>query len=782
MSRNSIGFRNARTTQSKPQATRGFLMTSETMNRDRRNTLIAAVVGAVLASYASGAAALDFEFDNGGTLNWNTTLSAGASWRAEDPSRMLYTRADGSLLGLYTGTVMANGMPVPKGDAYGGQQSAGDGNLNYAKGDMFSQPWKLISDVEYKKGDFGGLVRIKAWYDYALSERKVRFGSQANNFNGERPGLLSGLPLCAPGTNAANCMANSLPGQNVWPRAKLSDKGFETEQKFSNLMLLDAYAYGTFHPGSTDLQLRLGNQVVNWGESVFIQGVNQINPIDVPAARRAGAELKEVLLPVWMAYANWGLPYGSLEAFYQLQWNNTSVDGCGTYFTQTGTLISTDPGQCKSITVLGGQNGNAAAGTTTPLVPQLGSQVYLQATGAYLTAVEGKKAKDSGQFGVAYHFPVDKLDTEFGLYAMNIHSRLPISSGRSGTNPKDLTAGQRAVLQGAGLLPAAPDAWGWYWKSPANTVRYHSMPAGMSVGYNGVLRAFGQPANLQSGVGYWEYPEDIQVFGVSAATNLVGWSVSSELSYTHDAPVQINGNDLIGASIQGLGPMSERLRIVAQESAGAYSQGYDRFNKTQFQVNTVKTFNNIIGADTMLLIGEVGAQWNNVPDYTKGGIRYGRGFMFGSASSPAYLDPANLAAEGQPGFGVFSRGDLCNPVLGYAPVPLPNGNYNASPLGCKNDGFVTDFAWGYRLRVSADYSNVFGSGVTATPSVFWSQDVTGVSMDPTFNEGRKTLGLGVKFSYNKKYTLDMNYVTYDNNTYDGLYDRDYYSASVGVTF
>ena len=37
-----------------------------------------------------------------------------------------------------------------------------------------------------------------------------------------------------------------------------------------------------------DLQMRLGNQVINWGESVFIQGVNQFNPIDVPAARRAG--------------------------------------------------------------------------------------------------------------------------------------------------------------------------------------------------------------------------------------------------------------------------------------------------------------------------------------------------------------------------------------------------------------------------------------------------------------------------------------------------------------
>jgi hypothetical protein len=184
----------------------------------------------------------------------------------------------------------------------------------------------------------------------------------------------------------------------------------------------------------------------------------------------------------------------------------------------------------------------------------------------------------------------------------------------------------------------------------------------------------------------------------------------------------------------------------------------------------------------VLIIGEVGMQKNNVPDYTKGGIRYGRGFMYGSGSTPAYLADENLAHEGQPGFGSLSGGNLCSPTLQNAPVPIANANYNASYLGCKNDGYVTDLAWGYRLRVSADYSNMFNSGVTMTPSLFWSQDVEGVSMDPTFNQGRATLGLGLKFTYNKKYTFDTNWVQYTNNTYDPLFDRDYYSASLAVTF
>jgi len=219
---------------------------------------------------------------------------------------------------------------------------------------------------------------------------------------------------------------------------------------------------------------------------------------------------------------------------------------------------------------------------------------------------------------------------------------------------------------------------------------------------------------------------------------------------------------------------------VAQGSEGGYLRGYDRFDKTQFQVNVVKQFSNLLGADNLLVVGEVGSQWNNVPNYKKGGLRYGRGFMFGYGSGPEW--GVTGLPEGQPGFGAFSGGNLCSPTMQNAPLPVANSFYNPQPEGCKNDGYVTDQAWGYRLRVTADYLNVFNSGITVTPSVFWSQDVDGVSMDPQFTEDRQVLGLGAKFTYNKKYVLDLNYVTYGNNNFDPVFDRDYYSAAVSVTF
>lgn len=767
-------------------------MTTETMNRDRRSATLAAVIGTVLASYAGSAAALEFEFDDGARLNWNTTVSAGASIRAEDPSRLLYTKADGSLIGLTSGP-RPPGTGVGPKDGLAGNQAASSANLNYASGDMFSAPLKIVSDLEYKKGRFGALVRGKAWYDYALENTDVRIGNQVNNYNGGRPdldapryGIPGSYPPCVGALangNVPNCMPIGGPNVGRWPKAELSDQGFETEQKFTNAMLLDAYVYGSFDFEGTDLQLRLGNQVVNWGESIFIQGVNQINPIDVPAARRPGTELKEILLPVWMAYANWGFDWGSIEAFYQLEWQNTSIDACGTYWAVTENNISVNPGQCNSATVITSVIGGAVSGTSSPLYPQLGSNPYAQANGLYVPLVKGKEARDNGQAGIAIRFPIEKLDTEIGLYAENIHSRLPFISGLAGSLPTELPGGAWILPPGT-LSPlqtnpypvAFMNAGLPVWRVPGSgpnplDPNDDTVLRGPSAAHAALARALGVP--VTPGRSFWEYPEDMHIFGISAATNLLGWSVSAEASLQQNIPAQVNGNDLLNGLLSFVGPNAKEGLEAALKGKDGYAKGYDLFTKQQFQVNTVKTFSNIFGAENMLIVGEVGMQTNNVPDYTKGKVRYGRGFMFGFGSNQQLAQNPATA---------LTQGNTCSPTLTGAPVPIPNPTYNPQPNGCKNDGYITDFAWGYRLRINADYNNVFDTGVTVTPSVFWAHDVDGVSIDPTFNDGRQTLGLGLKFSLNKRYTIETNYVNYNEAKYDPLGDRDFYSVSASVTF
>jgi hypothetical protein len=747
----------------RPDFIGGQLMRNRNVVRPRNRGPLAVAIGVTLASSAGSAHALDFEFDNGVTVNWNTTLSVGSSWRAEDPSRELYTKAGGSLIGLTSGPTLP---PVPPNALIGPNDGlagngAESGTLNYDKGDRFSTPFKLVSDIEIRKGNFGGLVRFKAWYDQALNENDVRLGNQANNYNGVRPGL---------GPQPGGTFIPPLDGN--WPRQPLSDVAFEDEQKFDNAMLLDAYLYGTFEVGNSDLQLRLGRQVVNWGESVFIQGINQINPIDVPAARRPGTELKEVLQPVGMAYLNWGFGFGSVEAFYQFEWQNTSIDSCGTYWAVTEGIISSRAGQCNAATHITQVYGSALPNGV--IVPQLGSNVFAQANGLYVPLVNGKDASDTGQFGLAIRIPVDAISTEFGIYGMNIHSRLPMISGISGTNPDEIPEPYRTILIQQGVVGFDTGPGGIqlpFWRlTPTATIRN---PAPVHAAL--IAQATGGAVQVNPGRSYWEYPEDIQIYGLTAATNLFGWSVSAEASHQIDVPVQVNGNDLLQSLLTFLGPNGEEGVAAALQGDGGYLRGYDLFDKTQFQVNTVKTFSNIIGAENLVFIGEVGFQWNDVPDF-QDSVRYGRGFMFGVGSNP--FTDAQLAAR-----GVTTEDGTCSlAATAFGVATILNPTYNPAPNGCKNDGYVTDHSWGYRLRVSADYNNVFDSGVTVTPSVFWAHDVDGVSMDPTFIEDRQTLGLGLRFNYNKKYTLEFNYVDYAAADFDPLQDRDYYSVSASVTF
>lgn len=605
----------------------------------------------VAACFSGGAmAAVDFEFGDGWQGQWLTTASVGTSVRAESQDPRLYGVANGTLVG------MPNGL---------GNNTIDEGNLNYKKGDRFSTLLKVISEVSFKKNQTGGLIRAKAWYDYTLNKEDVRFGNQANGYNGY------------------NFATNSLGGSRP-----LSDEGYDPLLKFQGIQLLDAYVYDTFNVADQALQVRFGRHVLNWGESIFIQGVNQINPIDVPAARRPGAELKEVFMPVWMLSASQTLgSLGTLEAFYQLKWEATPVEaGCGNYWAVAQGNISLSPGSCFNATALNSYT------ESTP---------YALATGAYAPTLDGVKPKDAGQFGVAFRFNVDALDTEFGLYAMNIHSRLPVFSLKYGD------------FSGQSPVPSV---------SP--------------------MAAF------------WEYPEDMKVYGISAATNILGWSVSAELSQTHNFNAQLDGNDMFYGSF-GLGPLATMAATngapVGGNGLGAL-HGNIKTNKNQFQINALQAGNAFAGADQWLALGEVGFQWNDLP--MGGDMRFNRPFIFG---------PGSHAAWG---------GNTCLPGL------------NRNPDGCSlNEGYVTKDAWGYRLLGQLTYNNVFGTGVQAAPRVFWSHDVKGYAVDGAFVEDRTVLGLGMKLSYDKRYTLDLSYNQYGNKAkFDPLRDRDYYSATFSMSF
>ena len=120
-------------------------------------------------------------------------------------------------------------------------------------------------------------------------------------------------------------------------RTPLSDKSEDLVESYTRL--LDAFVYAKFDLGTMGAELRLGRQVVSWGESTFIQnGINVINHFDVSALRVPGSELKEGFLPQEMV--NFSLQFNdnwSAQAIYITDWNAT-VPGAGRFLLTAATI------------------------------------------------------------------------------------------------------------------------------------------------------------------------------------------------------------------------------------------------------------------------------------------------------------------------------------------------------------------------------------------------------------------------------------------------------------
>ncbi|MDF5809803.1 DUF1302 family protein [Pseudomonas aeruginosa] len=64
-----------------------------------------------------------------------------------------------------------------------------------------------------------------------------------------------------------------------------------------------------------------------------------------------------------------------------------------------------------------------------------------------------RDARDSGQYGFALRYFADELNTEFGAYTMNYHSRLPIFSGQ-GASASTMAAINDLATRLAAINPA----------------------------------------------------------------------------------------------------------------------------------------------------------------------------------------------------------------------------------------------------------------------------------------------------------------------------------------
>ncbi len=459
----------------------------------------------------------------------NGSISAGGIWSAENPGNAYINQGNANKINY--------GAPSQFNPS--GSRTQDDSRLNFRKRNLVSSPITLLGEVELHYQNYGAFLRGKAWYDYTLSNREVDFGHSSNGYK-----------------------LNS----------KLDDSHFDELAKFQGLELLDAYVFGDFDIAGHPLNLRAGNQVVNWGEGLFFQnGINSANPVDVAALRRPGAQIKEALLPVPMLYGNFGVTDAlSVEAFYQLAWRQSVLEGCGTYFSSNDYLSE-------------GCFGIPRGGANDP-------ESY--ANNLYIQRAKDNEASDGGQFGLSLRYFADSIGTEFGAYAMSIHSRTPYASILT-----DLYG-----PAGAGWQPPTPLNG-----NGAKNARYFA-----------------------------DFPEDIRIYGLSFSSNIAGTSVFGEYSYRPNQPVQLASADLIPAFAGNPGAIGGAIGgdlTLGQDAInavpGSEYNGYDRRKISQLSLGFIKSFPQVFGSDSLNLTGEAGMKYmHDLPSQSE--RRYSRTDMYGS--------------------------------------------------------------------------------------------------------------------------------------------------------
>ncbi len=599
-----------------------------------------------------------------------------------------------------------------------------DGDLNYNRG-IVSNTSKFTTDLDVGSGDFGAFVRATGFIDF-------------ENQNGTRE------------------------------RTPLSEAAKDKVGK--DLEVLDAYVTGTFDAGDAIVDVRLGKHVLNWGESTFIpNGINAINHFDVSKLRLPGSELREALLPVGLASLSVApTDTLSMEAFYQLDWEETEIDPVGSYFSSTDYV---GPGADRAVvddpslripginlgdTGTEGYHPFQAFGIEADPYDLLGIE-----SDRHFMNVERTRDRtpaDSGQWGGALRYLAEGLnDTEFGFYFMNYHSRLPTVGARTGTQ-SGAGAGLGRAAQVAANAPSAVGHLVARALAAAGCAFPPATPACGQIAVDAQARATawvtavsgavvpqaGIDVYAESAEYFLEYPEDIRLFGVSFNTLLgaSGWALQGEYSLRHDAPLQIAEREILGAGLapfirclraSRLGGPDAGLACIGANAPGTLGfdadvQGYVKRSVSQVQATATRVFGPAMGADGVVFLTEV-------------------------ALLHVHDMPVDTPLE-SPAGGILSTEDA--------------------------DADAT--SWGYRVAARLDYNNAIG-GANLYPYTQFLHDVSGNSPAPSgpFVEGRTALTLGVRADYLSRWQADIGYTRYAGKGNE-LSDRDFISASVKYSF
>mgnify|MGYP000005580088 CR=1 FL=1 len=681
-----------------------------------KKSSIAASVAVLLAATSQGANAADWNFgDLSITFDSNFTLAT--SIRTEERDFSLIGNSNQPGLD-WTGYNAATNVIYPSADVWalndGAYSTNGDlGNLSYDKGDAFSTQFIGLHELEAVYGDFGFFARGFYFYDFENSDNDRAY-------------------------------RNPITGNVADPCR--DDKA--SEELCKDFRLLDAFVYADFWVGEMPVSLRLGDQVVSWGESTFIQhGINTTNPVDVSRAQAPGAELKEVFIPVGMLFGSIGLTDTlSLSGYYQYEWERSRLPVSGSYL--AGNDFAGEGGSFNNIQLGFSGNPDIDADTLLTQLNELGSALKMgaspaaigQAYLAYPTKVAVREqsdaahndADDQGQFGLKLTwFAADLNETEFSLYHINYHSQRPLVAGVTSDFSPEAIAADLALL---------------------------ASPGGITRDNLADLRAFTKSR--------FDYPEDIKLYGFSFNTTVGETAIAAEIAYREDEPLQIDDVELLYTGMPeqlanaglrpDLGGISQLNNIGRNVGPGETALGYLLSDTWQAQMTASHVFGPKFGTDNFIVLGEAG--YVKIMDFPDPSVI--RLNSPGTARTPS-LEPV-LDAQG-------------NVISDRA------GLHTGVSNGPETNPFATSGAWGYRLLAVADYNNIF-AGFNLRARATFAHDVNGTTPDPLFLflEDRKSANVAFTFDYLSKWSVTASYSSFWGGlgTTNALADRDFVSFNI----
>ncbi|MER1046244.1 DUF1302 domain-containing protein [Pseudomonas aeruginosa] len=427
--------------------------------------------------------------------------------------------------------------------------NANDGSEYYSRG-LVANEYKITSELNLRYQDSGAFVRGSAWYDTQLMDR--------------------------PPTGGSNPLHNTD-----------SDERYPSDLRNRNghgSRLLDAFIYSGYELNGLPLNVRLGRQVINWGEGIYYaDGLNVVNPVDVGRIVLPNASLKEALLPSNMLSVQMGLSNSlSLEGFYGLEWRGNQVMPTGAFLNNSDVFGKGTNGLLVDL-----REQLAGAGIPESLVPGLNGEDGVVAVAHY---GRERDARDSGQFGVALRYMAEELNnTEFSLYYLNYHSKVPFLSMRPGAS--------HGCSQGGGGRFASLC-------SLANALDPASVPM-----VDGLALLDGTSYDLI-------YPEDIRLFGFTVSGNLGDTNLALELTYRPNAALEpsmdYEWQQLVTGALQQGGGSGAPVDLGKFGYVGsAPIDLYQRGEMFTSSLSAVHIFGPTLGLDDLLLLGELAS--NHVP-------------------------------------------------------------------------------------------------------------------------------------------------------------------------